>query len=257
MSGDGNQFHAVSFSGGKDSTAMLLGMLERKMPIDAIIFCDTGMEFPEMYDHIDLVEKRIQRPITRLKADVTFEYLMSEKPVSGTSRLGYMWPGPRTRWCTARFKDEQGDGYLRTIGEGRSVIEYVGLAADETRRMERKCNRKANKRHPLADWGMTEADALRYCYDHGYDWGGLYRHAKRVSCWCCPLQDLGRLRFLYRYHPALWRRLRAMDDLEIERGCRKFRPDYSVAELEMRFAAEDRQKKLWQGGQHGNDHHDI
>ena len=244
MSGDGNQFHVVSFSGGKDSTAMLLGMLDRKMPVDAVVFCDTGMEFPEMYDHIDRVEKAIGRQITRLKADVTFEYLMSEKPVSGTSRLGYMWPGPRARWCTTELKEVPKDAFVRSQRGERSVIEYVGLAADETRRMERKCNRKANKRHPLADWGMTEADALRYCYDHGYDWGGLYRHANRVSCWCCPLQDLGRLRFLYRYHPALWRRLREMDDREIERGCRKFRPDYSVAELERWFAAEEKQQRL-------------
>lgn len=45
-------FHAVSLSGGKDSTAMLLLMIERGMPIDMVLYADTGMEFPEMYDHI-------------------------------------------------------------------------------------------------------------------------------------------------------------------------------------------------------------
>ena len=34
--------HIVNFSGGKDSTAMLLKMIEKDMPIDEIIFCDTG-----------------------------------------------------------------------------------------------------------------------------------------------------------------------------------------------------------------------
>ena len=46
------QFHAVSLSGGKDSTAMLLLMIERGMPIDMVLYADTGMEFPEMYAHI-------------------------------------------------------------------------------------------------------------------------------------------------------------------------------------------------------------
>ncbi len=46
------QFHAVSLSGGKDSTAMTLLMIERGMPIDMVLYADTGMEFPEMYDHI-------------------------------------------------------------------------------------------------------------------------------------------------------------------------------------------------------------
>ena len=41
-------FHAVSVSGGKDSTALLLMMLERNMPIDCVLWADTGMEFPEM-----------------------------------------------------------------------------------------------------------------------------------------------------------------------------------------------------------------
>lgn len=48
--------HIVSFSGGKDSTAMLLMMIEKGMQIDDIIFCDTGKEFPEMYEHIKQVE---------------------------------------------------------------------------------------------------------------------------------------------------------------------------------------------------------
>ncbi len=51
--------HIVQFSGGKDSTAMLLMMLEKDMPIDEIIFCDTGKEFPQMYEHIEKVQKYI------------------------------------------------------------------------------------------------------------------------------------------------------------------------------------------------------
>ena len=42
-------FHAVSLSGGKDSTAMLLLMVERGLPIHAVLTADTGMEFPERY----------------------------------------------------------------------------------------------------------------------------------------------------------------------------------------------------------------
>ena len=66
---DKPEYHLVSFSGGKDSTAMLLGMLERGMQIDCILFCDTGLEFPEMYDHIAKLEKDTGMPITRVRAD--------------------------------------------------------------------------------------------------------------------------------------------------------------------------------------------
>ena len=66
--------HIVSFSGGKDSTAMLLKMLENNMQIDDIIFCDTGKEFPQMYEHIRKVKDYIKRPITILKSEKSFDY---------------------------------------------------------------------------------------------------------------------------------------------------------------------------------------
>ena len=49
-------FHAVSLSGGKDSTAMLLLMIERGLPIHAVLTADTGMEFPEMYEHLQKLD---------------------------------------------------------------------------------------------------------------------------------------------------------------------------------------------------------
>ena len=49
-------FHAVSLSGGKDITAMLLLMIERGLPIHAVLTADTGMEFPEMYEHLQKLD---------------------------------------------------------------------------------------------------------------------------------------------------------------------------------------------------------
>ena len=57
----GECYHAVSLSGGKDSTAMLLLMIEQDMPIDVVLNADTGMEFPEMYRHWDRVEQYLYR----------------------------------------------------------------------------------------------------------------------------------------------------------------------------------------------------
>jgi len=38
--------HVVSFSGGKDSTAMLLMLIEKQYPIDRVVCIDTTKEFP-------------------------------------------------------------------------------------------------------------------------------------------------------------------------------------------------------------------
>lgn len=232
--------HIVSFSGGKDSTAMLLKMLELKMQIDEIIFLDTGMEFPEMYDHIEKIKIYIKREITILKSEKTFEYFMFEhKKIKGKNKgqKGYSWPDFRNRWCTQALKKQIIKKYLKEKYTGYEVIEYHGIAVDETKRLENK-NKEKKVRYPLAELGMTEKDALNYCYQKGFNWNGLYQEFDRVSCWCCPLKSLKELKILYKKHPKLWNTLKEWDS----KTYRKFRADYSICELEKKFKNEDLRK---------------
>ena len=86
----------VSFSGGKDSTAMLLMMIEKGIEVHEIIFCDTTVEFPEMYEHIKKVEEYIKMPITILKAEHNYEYMMFDyvkKKGKNKGQKGYDWGG--------------------------------------------------------------------------------------------------------------------------------------------------------------------
>ena len=245
------ELRVVSFSGGKDSTALLLRMLESGMPVDIILYNDTGLEFPQMTEHIDIVEQYIKRytdiGITRIKPEHPFEFYFYDVPIHhrkqtefnkklGTdSHNGFSWPGPKMRWCTDRLKTRPRTKFLREYRNEYNIIEYVGIAADEEYRLRRKINRRENMRYPLVEWGMTEADCLKYCYDRGFDWGGLYEKFSRVSCWCCPLQSLPELRVLYHDFPDLWQKLIEMDDLTYG----QFRIDYSVTDLEKRFDLED------------------
>lgn len=233
-------YHVVSFSGGKDSTAMLLRMMELGMPVDEIIFCDTGVEFSQMYEHIDKVEEYIGRKITRLKGDKTFEYLLLDHKVNTAKehKDGYSFPGPLNRWCTTYFKRDRINRHLREIRKKHTLIQYIGIAADEPKRIK-------DLNYPLVDWGWTEADCLQYCKEKGFNWGGLYDIFKRVSCWCCPLKSLSECRELRHNFPELWRTLLDWQ----HKTWRKFRADYSVDELEAKFAKEDemerRQVKLF------------
>lgn len=231
--------HIVQLSGGKDSTAMLLMMLEKGMPVDEIIFCDTGMEFPAMYEHLQRVEQSTGRKITRLKADKPFLYYFAEHVKENGKRKeqkGYGWPRMWVRWCTRLLKQQPTAQHLKAAGD---YIQYIGIAADEPKR---HANISKNTVHPLFDWGVTEAMALQYCYDHGFDWGGLYEKFRRVSCWCCPLQRISECRSLWKNYPELWQRLKDMDAMTEF----KFKPDYSVEQLERRFAMEDMQGVLWE-----------
>lgn len=223
-------YYVVNFSGGKDSTAMLLRMLELNMPVDEILFCDTTVEFPQMYEHIEKVEKYINRKIKRLKVSGSYEYFLLKYKVNGRDgqvKQGYSFPDFQMRWCTAMFKRDLVNRYLRTK-KPLNIVQYIGIAADEPERIK-------DKNYPLVNWGWTEADCLKYCYDKGFDWGGLYEIFERVSCWCCPLKNMNELRQLRKHFPELWQKLLEWQS----QTWRKFKPRYTVQELDAKFAAED------------------
>ena len=229
-----DKLYVASLSGGKDSTAMVLRLVEEQWPLDLVLFCDTGLEFPQMYDHVRKVEQAITVPVVWLKAEQDFEYYMfhhtpERKPGSTyEGKIGMSWAGPKNRWCTSVLKIRVIDKYLSRLQENYEIVQYIGIAADEPQRVKRFC-------YPLVEWGMEEKDCLAYCYERGYDWGGLYRLFDRVSCWCCPLQGLEELRTLRREFPVLRAQL-----LECEsKTWRNFRKDFSVDELEIRFRFEE------------------
>ena len=233
----------ASLSGGKDSSAMTLRMIELGEHVDEVVCCDTFKEFPAMYRHIEKVKKIVEDAgikFTMLRAEKSFDYLMFEHPVKRKNKdleglNGYSWAGPLQRWCTSKLKVDVINRYFAELQKDFNVIQVLGIAIDEQYRLERQYANREDVRFPLVEWGWTEKDCLEYCYSKGFDWEGLYELFARVSCWCCPLQPLEELRKLRKHFPDLWEELKDMDN----RTWRRFKPDYSVEDLEKRFAFEE------------------
>ena len=234
----------ASFSGGKDSTAMVLEMLERGETIDQIIAFDTGWEFPQMLEHWDKFERytglKIDMPITRVYPKQPFDYWIFDRPVckrgeTTPHRFGNGWPSPLRRWCT-REKVNAIRRELKKLGDTTSC---VGYAADEEARVGGMSGSDVIQRYPLIEWGIDEAEALKICTRHGFDWGGLYKHFHRVSCFCCPLQRLDELRTLRKHFPDLWQTM-----IDWDARCKGNNPGFkmydTVMDLERRFAEEGR-----------------
>lgn len=196
----------VSLSGGKDSTAMLLMMLERGEPIDGIVFFDWGMEFPQMYEHLEKLESYIKMPITRVYPQGSFVYYLTEyERVKGKTKgqRGYGWAGFKLRWCT-KIK------YNAINKATKDSTHCIGYSYNERFTRPRYFN---HHRYPLLEWGVTELEGLRYCYSKGFEWGGLYSMFNRLSCWCCPFKRLSELRKLRDNFPDLWQQLLELDRL--------------------------------------------
>lgn len=91
------------FSGGKDSTAMLIQILEKGLPLDEILYVDVGEWMWESAPkHIEQVEKKFGVEITKL--DIT------NKLKEGFEKWGF--PSFFNRWCTGE-KREAMKHYLR------------------------------------------------------------------------------------------------------------------------------------------------
>lgn len=231
--------YIASVSFGKDSLAMLLLLIEKKRPLDEVVFYDTGMEFQAIYNIRDkmlpiLKEKNIK--YVELKPDKPFEYTMLDKPVKhrdGTESKGYSWCGGRCRWGTTE-KNRTITKYLKD-NYNEEYLEYIGIAYDEPNRINKE---NLHKIYPLCELKYTEKDCLNYCYEKGFNWleDGieLYSILNRVSCWCCANKNLKELRNYYKYLPTYWERLKKIQG----KTKRPFKNKCTIFELEERFKEE-------------------
>lgn len=238
--------HIVSFSGGKDSTAMLLMMLEKGMPIDDIIFVEImatdtlGAELPETYQYIEEVENYIGRKITRLKPKYTFEEFFYKKKEKG-NYIGEInaFPYLRGAWCNSRLKLKPLVEYYRTIKDDFTV--YVGIAADEPKRLKSsdRLPKRAISRFPLAEWGITEKAAKDYLKEKNL-LNPLYEKYERLGCWFCCKSNIKTLRNIYHDYPEYWQLLRKWQ----KDSYLPFKIDKSIFDFEQRFKEEDEKSQV-------------
>ena len=94
--------------------------------------------------------------------------------------------------------------YLRSLGE--DVTQYIGIAADEPKRLLRLNDRKISL---LAKYGYTEAMAKKLCEKHNL-LSPIYQMATRNGCWFCPNSRISTLSRLRKLYPDLWQELEAL-----------------------------------------------
>lgn len=225
--------HIVNLSGGKDSTAMLLMMLNKGMRIDEIHYADVGemAEFEEMYAYIDKVEAYIDRSIMRLRSDKhTARSIFYGYPTRG-NHMNEIRGFPPTVGPGCRYRSWLKSDVL-DAANGRNNIVYIGIAADESHRAQRNEYVKSENefRFPLVEWGITEEQCFRYIEERALP-NNLYSFFRRLGCYWCPKQSLKSLKNLYLHFPCLWDSIRA---LESDQG-RPFKHGYTVSQLEAKF----------------------
>jgi hypothetical protein len=166
--------HVVALSGGKDSTAMALRLLEVE-PRDYVYVCTpTGNEPAAMFAHWRHLGKLLGKPLT----PVTYQH-----GLVGLIKRENAIPNWRARFCTRMLKIEP---YAAWLAQNAPAVSYVGLRADEEEREGGDYAKVPNvkMRFPMREWNWSIDDVYRYLAD---------RHVcipKRTDCKLCFWQRL-------------------------------------------------------------------
>lgn len=211
----------VSYSGGKDSGATALVMVERGYPFE-LVFADTGNEHQITYDFIHEFAHRLGLPVKTVKTEYTREQFdhkidicmskwlddgvapwrirevignlqegPSGNPFLDMCRLYSRFPSPLTRFCSRELKQEPIFNQVvePALAQGRRVVSVQGIRAEESRQRASYPERDRvggglfNWR-PIISW--TIDDVLAVHRRHNMPLNPLYKMGfSRVGCMPC------------------------------------------------------------------------
>jgi hypothetical protein len=211
----------VSYGGGTNSGALLIEMHKRQIPVDLILFADTGAERPHTYKNIEtmnnwLVEHGMPEITIVYYKDKNGNRLTLEEEClrSGTlPSIAYGWKkcslkhkaGPQDKFC---------NNYQPCIdvwARGEKVNKYIGYDAGEERRKLNALphdadDKKFNYIYALIDWQMYREDCEKAILSQGLPLPG------KSSCFFCPSMKKKEIRELYQNEPELFQRAIAIED---------------------------------------------
>lgn len=223
--------HIVPLSGGKDSTALAIYMIENHgdLPLE-FLFTDTGAELPEVHDYIARFEAIFGVEVKRLTALDLPE--LQVRPKAGRRSpfdvlldevySGFL-PNAQARWCTRMLKIRPFEHF---VGDDE-CYSYIGIRADENRdgfggaarnhsdafgapRQMKPVAISAKETvrpvYPLKDAGLRLDDVMAILEGSGLGIPDYYNWRSRSGCYFCFYQQVGEWQALRDQHPDLFER---------------------------------------------------
>ena len=194
----------ASVSGGKDSTAMVLLLIEAQIPF-RMVHLDTQWEHPETEKYL-------------------FSYLQPRlgsihviRPPKGMRDLILskgMFPNRVARYCTGELKLRPFQKYLKTLDE--EIVSAVGIRAQESFRRSKypewewSSQFQCDVWRPILTW--SEDDVIAMHHRHNIRPNPLYLLGmSRVGCWPCIFSSKASLRVMAREDPEAIDKVRELE----------------------------------------------
>lgn len=219
----------VSYGGGINSTAMLVGMHERGIRPDGILFADTGGERPETYAYVQRVSQWCESvgfPLVTVVRHVyaSGKYATLEEECLGSGTLPSIAYGFKK--CSLKWKVHPQEVWARKWqpaidcwAAGGKVEKAIGYHAGEEHRSVKSNDDEYSYRYFLRDWRWFQRDCVAAVARAGLE------GASKSACFFCPSAKPREVLELERQHPDLLERAltiertaQALGDLQSVKG---------------------------------------
>lgn len=243
--------YIASCSGGKDSIATILLALEHNEPLDEVVWVEVMFNKElsgEVPEHREFIYSKLKPfceengiRFTILHAAKTYDDVFHHLFTRGKN-VGQKHGFTRPRRCVVNreCKSKAINQYKRQ--QGANVVCYVGIAADESKRLKRL--EGTSNVSLLAKYGIKEDDALRLCKERDL-LSPVYEISRRNGCWFCPYAKDKELIHFLQHHEEMFDKLiewEKEDNLSYRRMNFSEKPSEVKARLMTRMKLNDFQR---------------
>lgn len=199
---DVNSFdkHVISFSGGKDSTLLVLWAVEN-LDVEKLIliYWDSGWNWPEETQYVKYISEKYNIPL------ILFGELDKNRILELIKQKGYPFYG--NLWCQSLLKIKAANAMHEYLIDtyGDNILTLTGIRHVESKKREDYPEfYKSNNRVFMAPIRhFTDDDLIEYMKSHNEKLCPLYQYANRTGCaWCCN-HDVNVRAFIKKKHPDI------------------------------------------------------
>jgi 3'-phosphoadenosine 5'-phosphosulfate sulfotransferase (PAPS reductase)/FAD synthetase len=196
-----NEKYVLSFGAGLNSTALMIMIIEKKYPLDEVIFADTGGETPETYAHLKVTEEYLRLHNVPLRIVASKNGTLYD-----TCNRRKVIPSQVWRWCTRDKKITPIHFHYRNFDA--PVIQYLGISYEERDRAKESGNPLIKNKFPLIENKIDRQGCMDTIMMADFD----FPAPSRSGCFFCPFNSISRWREIYEKHKELFLKAKELEE---------------------------------------------
>ena len=222
-----DEVYVLSYGGGVNSSALYFYVVyEKKLPLNLVIFADTGEESPETMKSVELMKLQCKKDNIKFETVSSpygrlVDYYYNKKAI----------PSMMKRDCTSKFKISPIRKRYKELFDRKTIqiIQYIGIASDEAQRVTSSDVKYITYSYPFVNDKITRKGNMEILEKYNFQ-------ASKSGCMGCMFQTKDKWRKFIKEHRKEFERWKAMEENNMHYN-RKYKPlylngNYSLKQIE-------------------------